>query len=184
VSGEPPVRSPAGPEDGQRFRRGIIIHQLLQSLPEIPPEKREIACRRFLARAIHELSAEAQAEVAEETLRVINDPSFAQLFGPGSRAEVPICGEIASGAGSFIVSGQIDRLLVAKDAVSIIDYKSNRPPPARESDVAEIYLRQMAVYRALLMRVYPDRPVNCALLWTDGPLMMPLSAHLLDGYLP
>jgi ATP-dependent helicase/nuclease subunit A len=157
---------------------------LLQFLPEIPPEKREIACRRYLARAIHELSDTEQAEIAEETLRVIADPNFAHLFGPGSRAEVPICGEIASSGGSFIVSGQIDRLLVAEDAVSIIDYKSNRPPPAVESDVAEIYLRQMAVYRALLMRIYPDRPVNCALLWTDGPLLMPLSARLLDGYLP
>jgi len=42
----------------------------------------------------------------------------------------------------------------------------------------------MAAYRALLTSIYPDRPVHCALLWTDGPRLMPLSAHLLDGYLP
>ncbi|MGH6934519.1 MAG: double-strand break repair helicase AddA [Dongiaceae bacterium] len=181
---EPPVQSPVGKDAGERFRRGIIIHRLLQLLPDVESENRAAAGRRFLARPIHGLSGDEQAEIAQEALRVVGGADFAPLFGPGSRAEVPIAGEIATGRGSYIVSGQIDRLLVSDDAVLIVDYKSNRPPPLAESEVAEIYLRQMAVYRALLTRIYPDRPIRCALLWTDGPHLMPLSADLLDGYLP
>jgi ATP-dependent helicase/nuclease subunit A len=181
---EPPVRSPAGPEDGRRFRRGVIIHQLLQLLPDVALDQREAACRRFLARSIHELSAAEQEEIAEESLRVLAEPGFAPLFGPGSRAEVPIAGEIAGLAGSHIVSGQIDRLLVSEESVLVVDYKSNRPPPMVESEVPAIYLRQMAAYRALLAHLYENRPVRCALLWTDGPLLMPLSSQLLDRHLP
>ncbi len=66
----------------------------------------------------------------------------------------------------------------------VADYKTNRPPPARATDVAPLYLRQMAAYRAALRAVYPDRRVRCVLLWTDGPRSMPLDDALLDPFAP
>jgi len=181
---EPAVRTPTGPDDRLRFRRGLVIHRLLELLPELPRELRVDACRRFLARPIHELDAAAQEEIARETLRVLEDPVFAPLFGPGSRAEVRVVGEIAGERGTMVLSGQVDRLVVTAAEVLVLDYKTNRPPPASESEVAEIYLRQMAAYRAVLRRIYPDRSVTCALLWTDGPRLMPLPVWLLDRYSP
>jgi len=181
---EPAVRTPIGPDDRLRFRRGLVIHRLLELLPDLPPERRAEACRRFLARPIHELDAAAQQEIARETLRVLEDPVFAPLFGPGSQAEVRVVGEIAGERGTMDLSGQVDRLVVTAAEVLVLDYKTNRPPPASESEVAEIYLRQMAAYRAVLRRIYADRPVTCALLWTDGPRLMPLPAWLLDRYSP
>jgi ATP-dependent helicase/nuclease subunit A len=41
----------------------------------------------------------------------------------------------------------------------------------------------MAVYRGLLAQLYPDRPVRCALLWTDGPFLMELPTDRLDAAL-
>src|SRR3546814_3953982 len=52
-------------------------------------------------------------------------------------------------------AGQIDRLAVADDGILMVDYKSNRPPPATAERVAPVYLRQMAAYRALLREIYP-----------------------------
>jgi ATP-dependent helicase/nuclease subunit A len=181
---EPAVRTPIGPDDRLRFRRGLVIHRLLELLPELPRERRAEASRRFLARPIHELDAAAQEEIAGETLRVLEDSTFAPLFASGSQGEVRVTGEIAGDHGTMVLSGQIDRLVVTAAEVLVLDYKTNRPPPATESDVAEIYLRQMAAYRAVLRRIYPDRPVTCALLWTDGPRLMPLSPWLLDRYSP
>ena len=68
------------------------------------------------------------------------------LFGPGSRAEVPIVG--ALGEGAPVVSGQVDRLVVDGADVWIVDYKSDRPPPSTVEETPPIYLRQMAAYRA------------------------------------
>ncbi len=181
---EPAVRTPTGPDDRLRFRRGLVIHRLLELLPELPQERRAEACRRFLARPIHEFAAAAQEEIARETLGVLEDPVFAPLFGPASRAEVRVVGEIAGEHGTMVLSGQVDRLVVAAAEVLVLDYKTNRPPPATENEVAEIYLRQMAAYRAVLRRIYPDRSVACALLWTDGPRLMKLSPWLLDRYSP
>jgi ATP-dependent helicase/nuclease subunit A len=181
---EPSVRTPVGPDDRLRFRRGLLIHRLLELLPELPRERRPEACRRFLARPIHELEAGVQEEISRETLRVLDDPVFAPLFGPGSRAEVRVAGEIGDPDRTVVLSGQIDRLIVTATEVLVLDYKTNRPPPTVESDVAEIYLRQMAAYRAVLRRIYAGRRVVCALLWTDGPRLMPLSSWLLDRYSP
>jgi len=181
---EPAVRTPIGPDDRLRFRRGLLIHRLLEMLPELPHGQRPAACRRFLTRPVHELDAAAQDEIARETLRVLDDPVFAPLFGPGSRAEVRVAGEIAGMHGTFVLSGQVDRLVVTDGEVLVLDYKTNRPPPATEDEVAEIYLRQMAAYRAVLRGIYPACTIGCALLWTDGPRLMPLSSRLLDRYSP
>jgi ATP-dependent helicase/nuclease subunit A len=50
--------------------------------------------------------------------------------------------------------------------------------------VPAIYLRQLATYQAALARIYPDRPVACALLWTEGPRLMPISPARLAEHLP
>jgi ATP-dependent helicase/nuclease subunit A len=151
---------------------------LLQSLPELPVDGRDAAARRFLALPTHGLPAEEQDEIRCRTLEVLDHPDFAPLFGPGSRAEVPVVGLI----GGRALSGQIDRLVIRPDHVLIVDYKTLRSPPAAEHKVAPIYLRQLASYRAALLRIYPGREIRCALLWTAVPLLMPISHETLAGY--
>jgi ATP-dependent helicase/nuclease subunit A len=176
---EPAPVSPLGGDGGRRFARGKLIHRLLQTLPELAAEARGEAARRWLAQPGHGLDAASVEAIAAETLAVLDAPDFAALFGPGSRAEVPIAGRL----GDEVVLGQVDRLVVAPDSVLIADYKTNRPPPTDPADVAPVYLRQMALYRAVLGRVYPDRPVRCAIVWTDGPRLMALDGALLDAQL-
>ncbi|MBP2229713.1 ATP-dependent helicase/nuclease subunit A [Azospirillum agricola] len=174
---EPAVRSPLGADDGQRFKRGLLVHRLLQTLPELEEAAREAACRRFLARPAHKLDAGQQDAIARETLAVLSHADFAHLFGAGSRAEVPLVGVV----GNRTIAGRIDRLTIRGDTVWIVDYKTNRPPPRVLDDVPAVYRRQMAAYRAALEAVYPGMGVRCVLLWTDGPFAMELPAELLDA---
>jgi ATP-dependent helicase/nuclease subunit A len=177
---QPAVRSPLAARGPDHFKRGLLVHRLLQSLPELPAGERETAARRFLALPTHGLSVEEQDDICRDMLTVLKHPDFAPLFGPGSQAEVPLVGLIAGHA----VSAQIDRLVVGDEQVLIVDYKTLRPPPDAEQDVAPIYLRQLAIYRAALARIYPGREIRCALLWTEGPRLMPISPEILAGYLP
>ena len=183
---EPATLSPLAVAGRDRFKRGLIVHRLLQSLPELPAAEREAAARQFLALPLHALAAAEQAEICAETLAVLGEPGFAALWGPEAQAEVPVVGLIAgSDAGSeHAVSGQIDRLLVEADHVLIVDFKTVRPPPATAEAVPPLYLRQLATYRAALARIYPARRIDCAILWTAGPLLMPIGAGLLDRHLP
>ena len=166
---EPAVRSPLGRDDeSHRFRRGLLLHQLFQTLPTLDPGLRAAAAARYLARPAHGLAPKTQAEIAAEALAVLEHPDFAPLFGPGSRAEVPLVGVV----GDRVLSGQIDRLLVTDREVWIVDYKTNRPSPRTAADVAPLYLRQMASYRAAIRTIYPDHTIRCLLLWTDEPRLM------------
>jgi len=181
---EPAVISPLGPEQGRRFLRGRLIHRLLQSLPDLPVEDRHAAAARFLSAGGHDLSAAQQAEIAAVTLAILEEPGFAPLFGSNSRAEVPVVGVMGEGAAAEVISGQVDRLVVENDRVSIVDFKTSRPAPAREAEVAPIYLRQMAAYRTVLTGVYPGRQIDCYLLWSDGPRLMRISDASLLAYAP
>jgi ATP-dependent helicase/nuclease subunit A len=177
---EPPALSPLAVDGRDRFKRGLLVHRLLQSLPELPVDERDASARRFLAFPTHGLSAEEQQDIRRDTLAVLDHPDFAALFGPDSQAEVPLVGLI----GGHVVSGQIDRLVVARDRVLIVDYKTLRPPPATEAEVSPLYLRQLSAYRAALAQIYPDREIRCALLWAEGPRLMPISPDLLARHLP
>lgn len=179
-SDEPAMSSPLGPDRGRRFRRGLLVHRLLELLPELPPEVRREGAARFLSRQAAELSAAAQTALAGEVLAVLESPEFAPLFGPGSQAEVPLAGRI----GNSVIAGQVDRLVVTRDEVVVVDFKTNRPAPATSDQVDSLYLRQMALYRALLRSVFPYRTVRCALLWTDGPRLMAIPQLTLDLFDP
>ena len=172
---EPPVRSPFA--DEARFRRGRLVHRLLQTLPDLPKESRRAAALRYLARPGQGLAADEIESIVAETLALFEDPACAPLFAPGSLAEVPITGVL----GSHVVSGQVDRLAIGKREILVIDYKTNRVPPP---EPPAIYARQMAAYRALLRLIYPDRAVRCFLLWTVGPTLAELPATALDAVAP
>ncbi|MDE2228492.1 MAG: double-strand break repair helicase AddA [Alphaproteobacteria bacterium] len=174
---EPPTRSPMGADDGHIFRKGLIVHRLLQSLPLVASAQRAAAATRFLARPVLALDPSEQAAIAAETLTILAEPDFAMLFGPDSEAEVPVVGLV----GERAVSGRIDRLVVTDSEVAIVDYKTMRPVPRTESEVPEAYLDQLAAYRAALARVYPGKTVRCALLWTEGPKLMWASDAALAG---
>jgi ATP-dependent helicase/nuclease subunit A len=178
----PGAASPLAARDteGRRFRRGQLIHALLQHLPVIPSAEREAAARAWLSRPGHGLTPPVAAEVAAEVLAILAHPELAPLFGPDSRAEVPLTG-LAAGA---VVGGLVDRLAVLDDAVLLADYKTNRDPPGRVEDTPVLYLRQMAAYRAVLRDIFPDRQVRCALVWTRLGRVAMLPGPLLDAHQP
>ncbi len=71
-------------------------------------------------------------------------------------------------------------LVVTPDFVLIADFKTNRPAPRNLDEVPPAYIRQLALYRAVLRNLYPDRPVRAALAWSEVPDLMELSADMLD----
>jgi ATP-dependent helicase/nuclease subunit A len=178
------LQSGRAEEHRNALARGRLVHRLLQSLPEIPPERRGRAAQVFLARSGPEFSAEQHARFIQEILAILDGARFAPLFSPGSRAELPIVGRLSRADGTpILVSGQIDRLAVTPEAVLIADYKTNRPAPRSLADVERSfqgYVAQLALYRAVLAKLYPDRPIRAALVWTDVPDLMELSADMLD----
>ncbi|HEY0233753.1 MAG TPA: double-strand break repair helicase AddA [Afipia sp.] len=165
-------------------QRGTLVHRLLQSLPDLAPDQRTGAAKKFLARNAtgEDWSDELRTALATQVLDLIADGRFAALFGPGSRAEVSIAGWLArTGLPPARVSGQIDRLVVGNSEIMIADYKTNQNPPGKREDIPRDYVSQLALYRAVLGNLYPGRTIRCVLLWTESAEMMELSSAALDA---
>lgn len=173
-------------EDGneRRFLFGRITHKLLEFLPDIPISQRENLGRSYLNTHFESgLTENEKATLLQETLKVMSTKDFAPIFAQTSRAEVPIIGVLETQSGPKTISGQVDRLVVEANAVTVIDYKTNRPPPERVEDLEQIYVNQMALYWGVLRQIFSDRMVRCALLWTDGPRIMEIPENLLRAAL-
>jgi len=176
-----PAQSPLATAAGGlgRFRRGELIHRLFQLLPDLPPAERRAAAARLLAREPG-LDEAQRAEMIASAFAVLEDGRFADVFGPGSRPEVAIAGGSPRLPAGLAVSGRLDRLVVTPGRVLVVDYKTNRPAPARAEDADPAYLTQMAVYVAVLEALYPGHAVEAALLWTDGARLTPIAAALIE----
>ena len=175
---EPAPFSPLADISGHRFRRGLLIHALLAMLPNVPVNERARAGRNFLlSRGVAEPEAE---KLMDEVIAVLDDPEFASLFDDNSRGEITITAELPELGSGVRVNGQIDRLALSDNEIMIADFKTNRPPPQSVEKTPAIYRTQMALYRAALSKIYPDRHIACALIWTDGARAMRLPDSLLD----
>ena len=160
--------STSTPGRAAALRRGRLIHALLQTLPEVAAERREPTGRQFLERE-PDISPDEIEEMLSVTLSTLENPNFASVFAPEGRSEVAIVGTLPNGQ---MVNGRVDRLIIRPDEILIIDYKTDRPAPLDASAVEFAYRVQLAAYRAVLTDIYPDRPVRCALLYTDGPRLI------------
>ncbi|MGF1454781.1 MAG: double-strand break repair helicase AddA [Alphaproteobacteria bacterium] len=175
-----PALPPADRVPTDRFRRGRLVHKLLQVLPDLAPQTWRDTGAAFLAHPAHRLPLDDQGPLLEEVLGVMEHPEFATLFAPGSQAEVPLAGTVPLLGDAVVIDGQIDRLVVTDTRVQIVDYKTNRPAPTALSGVSDRYVVQMALYRALLTQVFPGHTVDCVLLWTAGPHAMRVPDQDLD----
>ncbi|PTE16596.1 double-strand break repair helicase AddA [Pseudogemmobacter blasticus] len=148
--------------------RGSLLHLLLEHLPGLPQ-----ADWAALAEQIGAL------DVLDEAKAILSEQSLTWLFQPGTLAEVAV----SAPWNGAVLAGSIDRLVVTPDVVTAIDYKSNRRIPTRPEEVPEAYLRQLGAYAHALHAIYPDRRIETAILWTRGPVLMPLSLDIVRAAL-
>ena len=160
------------------MEKGTAIHAMLQHLPDLPAPARPEAALTYLA-AQPALATEAEVLCAA-VLAILDNPALAPLFGPSSRAEVPLAGVV----GEKEIGGLVDRLAVTDLAIWLADYKTDRAPPQDAAGIPPKYVSQLAAYRAILQQVYPGRPVRCVLIWTQSAAVMDVPGAMLDGAAP
>ncbi|HEY0326239.1 MAG TPA: 3'-5' exonuclease, partial [Allosphingosinicella sp.] len=172
---------PPGPEQRGAAIRGKLLHRLFERLPDVPRAQRRELAERWLTASGEADDPNLRAALVDDACRVIEDPRFADLFGPDALAEAPIAAVVGGGQ---VVSGTVDRLLVTPDRVLVADFKTGRNVPGRPEEAPTSHLRQMAAYRAALSVIFPDRVIEAALLYSGGPVLHALSDELLAGYAP
>ena len=172
---------PASAGRAVAIRRGILLHALIERLPNVAADRRLSAANRWLEVQAPEFAATERTKMAAEACQILENADWAAIFDAGSRAEVPFSAVIEGG---IVVAGTVDRLLVTGDAVLVVDYKTGAQVPAHAEAVAPAYLRQMAAYAAALAVIFPGRRVDAALLYTAAPKLIALPAALLAAHKP
>jgi ATP-dependent helicase/nuclease subunit A len=166
--------------DSGRALEGRLAHALLQTLPDLPAERRAAAARSYLDAQGGGIESARRDRLLTQVLGVLDAPEMAAMFSSGSRSEAPLAGVLRrQGRADLPYSGRIDRLLVADEAVSIVDFKLGRRPERP----AAAHVAQLALYREALRSLYPARPVRAALVYLEGAAFAPLGVSELDAAL-
>ena len=162
----PPPRRAAAKVD-----RGILIHRILQNLPDLGEAERlpyiEAAVKR----------AGADPSLAAELQDLIASPVLEGLLSADGHSEAAL---ITEAPGGGIDRRRIDRLVILPDAILVADYKTDRVVPARAEDCDPAYLMQLAIYRDALRLTEPGKPLRFCIVWTEVPRLMPIPDTLLD----
>ncbi|HLF21268.1 MAG TPA: double-strand break repair helicase AddA [Aestuariivirga sp.] len=153
-------------------RRGVLLHKLLQHLPDVAPDMRGDFARRVITREKFDESLWAELQA------VLDAPQFAAFFAPGSLSEVPVIARLERLG--RIISGRIDRLAVTAGAVTILDYKTGHNWPETAAQADPNHILQLAAYREAVRQIYPGRAIRAALLWTAAPKLVEIPASMLD----
>jgi ATP-dependent helicase/nuclease subunit A len=176
ASSRAPLADPGDPSFARRLEEGRLVHTLLQRLPDLPPERRAEAALRYLAARDHDVSEAARSAIVARVLAVLDDPRLEPLFGPRSRAEVPIAARDGARATQFL--GRVDRLAVEDDCVTFADFKNGALP---KDGPPAAYIAQIAVYRDALARIYPAHRMRAMIVFVGGPTIVELPVKALDA---
>jgi len=172
---------PPGPALLAAARRGRLLHALFERLPALPPDARMAVGDRWLE---HSGGADDPAERAgllRDVCAVIADPAHAAVFAGDALTEAPIAAVLPDGQ---VIAGTVDRLLVERERVLLVDFKTGRRAPAGLAQVPDHHLRQMSAYAAALAVIFPDLRIEAALLYTSAPILIALPQAVLDAHKP
>ena len=144
--------------------RGVIVHRLLQSLPDIPPMRRVTeAARRHLARSGEGLQRRGSRKPCSGRCGACSTMSASPSCSrPGSRAEV--LDRRTPTAGRPSRRGLRPGGSPRRDRQRGADRRLQDQPacPAPIEDVPNAYVTQLALYRAVLGKLYPDKAIRAA----------------------
>lgn len=163
------------------IKRGILMHKLIQYLPDIPPLERKEIVKAYLEKNAPDFNEETREKIEKDLSKFFEHPQIASLFHAHSQAELAIQGKVMLAGKEQTISGQIDRLIVDNDRVLIVDFKTGIVP--HKDTVPQAYVIQMALYRALLQPLYPGKTIETVLIYTEGPTVFFLSDECLDDAL-
>ncbi|WP_421692901.1 double-strand break repair helicase AddA [Aestuariivirga sp.] len=173
VQGAAPPGAPPQPRRRAQAQvaRGILIHRILQNLPDLPVEDRlthiETAVRR----------AGADKALAAQLAELVSHPVLAEILSAEGHSEASLITRAPDGAPE---RRRIDRLVVTPGGILVADYKSDRDVPETPESCNPEYLIQLAVYRDALRLTEPGKPLRFCLIFTEAPRLLMIPDALLD----
>ncbi|WP_170382361.1 double-strand break repair helicase AddA [Ruegeria atlantica] len=164
LGGAKAVPGDSGLDEEAAKLRGTRLHLLLEHLPSVEQDTWSQLCARILP----DMQEIERQELLNEAIGVLTSGRLQAVFAADTLAEIPITSDLSG----VRIHGVIDRLIVTKTDVQVIDFKSNTIVPNSPTTCPEGLLRQMGAYAQALAQIYPDREIRTAILWTRTAELM------------
>jgi ATP-dependent helicase/nuclease subunit A len=161
------------PLDEDLQQRGVIIHKILQLLTDT---SRSLNLQSIIQqRWGNNVSRQLLDEYWNEALSVTGNQEYEHLFNTSlfdkAYNEVPISYQHVG----VNIIGVIDRVVINKDSVYLIDYKTHlNTDPQQQRKLLQVYQPQMSLYSEGLRRLWPDKTVKPFILFTRNASSFPV----------
>ncbi len=158
--------------DEDKQIRGTVIHKLLQLLSEGTSEG-DIS-RWIRGEYGLDIHAPACAQWLQQARDVVANPAWRFLFDATQYRkafnEAPIMYQLNNQLNNDTVYGFIDRLVVTDNRIILVDYKTHQWQSVEHiEDLTAYYLPQIRLYQQGVSMCWPEKPVECYLLFTHQP---------------
>ena len=154
--------------DACRHGAGRAMHTLFQLLPDLPDSDR----RRRRHAGFSRGAALARRRPRRSPRRSSPSSSIRTLRRYFGRAALPKSAHRGTDGRSHVGADRPHRRR-PRDRILILDFKTDRAPPAARGRAARLYQAARRLSRGAQAR-FPGRPVTAALLWTADPRLMPI----------
>ncbi|WP_455222833.1 UvrD-helicase domain-containing protein [Kaarinaea lacus] len=146
-------------------QRGVIIHKMLQLLTEIPTSQNPYHIVQH--RWGNNVSQRLLDEYWDEARSVTGSTEHEYLFNPTkydkAYNEVPVSYQF----NDENIIGVIDRIVVHRDTVYLIDYKTHFDTNEQhQQSLVQDYQPQMSLYYEGVRRIWPDKNIHPQILFT------------------
>lgn len=169
---EPPIAATPEPAS-HATARGTLTHALLQWLPPHGAGVSRESLLQFTQQMAGPQPALPIDEIVEEVWQIYQDEALKWIFAANSRTEIPVLS-------SHAILRRLDRLVIEKNHITIVDFKTDREVPIDETGIPAPYLAQMDNYRRLIAPAFPRHEIKVAILWTATRRLMLLHTAFLN----
>ncbi len=166
-------------EIGPALERGRAIHRLLEVLAPLDSAAWHLQASAVAATLLEDPDLARSA--ADEALRVRADPALAHLFASGSHGEVALRGRVSWRGSEIELAARVDRIVVEPTRVLIVEFKTDRAVPASVDGISQDYVTQLSLYARAAADLFPNRHIDCAVLWTAKPRLDTISSKNLEA---
>jgi len=154
------------PEENLSIERGVLGHLLFEKLIPLSGEDRRHCGEKILAQS--PLPDSEKQILYKKVMSILETPAYTSFFSGQIFSEIPLTGILEGQP----VSGRLDLLVVQKDKVCIVDFKTDHRVPKHRENIPQNYQKQMSLYQTLVQKIYPEKLIEAYLLWVeDGSLM-------------
>ena len=148
-------------------QRGIAIHRMLELLGQ----DKDLTDQLILQKVAFEMHLENNSQL-KDWLSIafanINHPELQTIFNPENAIHVYDECPIQYIKDNRLIYGIIDRLIVEKNQVIIVDYKTHQHAEKNNlHEIAQEYQQQMSFYADGIKPLWPDKQIKTYLLFTE-----------------